>query len=374
MKKIMIDATGGSKWIGGLYYKKNIIFSLLQNEYINKSYEIILVTDPENEPIFSCFLTKITVQSLNYKNHRERKLKILALCLRYKCKYIFPSTDEHYNKFGIMNINWIPDFQHNHIPEYFSDEDAKSRTKSYEKMVESKSPLILSSNDALKDFREFYSKEKENVYVVPFVSYIEPEIESLTPDIEAKILKRFDLQNLEYVCVANQFWKHKNHIVIFKAISDLLQRKSNCNIRFVFTGNMNDYRNLDYINELKKYTNDPSIAKRISILGFIDRREQIVLMKNATFMIQPSLFEGWGTVVEDSKVLDKTVLLSNIPVHREQKNEKCILFDPYSSSELATLIEQEFCKKHYDSVEKGVSDMYKQGYEYSKRFEKILQT
>ena len=95
-------------------------------------------------------------------------------------------------------------------------------------------------------------------------------------------------------------------------------------------------------------------------------------MKNAKFVIQPSLFEGWGTVVEDAKVLDKTILLSDIPVHQEQKNEKCILFDPHDPVALANLIQQESLKEHHDDIEKGIADMYLRAKEYSEGFEQLL--
>lgn len=35
-------------------------------------------------------------------------------------------------------------------------------------------------------------------------------------------------------------------------------------------------------------------------------------------MVQPSLFEGWSTVVEDARALGKTIVLSDIDVHLEQ--------------------------------------------------------
>lgn len=38
------------------------------------------------------------------------------------------------------------------------------------------------------------------------------------------------------------------------------------------------------------------------------------------------------------KVLDKVVLLSNIPVHQEQQNKKCVLFDPHDPKQLAETI------------------------------------
>lgn len=106
----------------------------------------------------------------------------------------------------------------------------------------------------------------------------------------------------------------------------------------MFTGNLEDYRNPEYINELKAIMETEPVAGSIRLLGFVERTEQLCIMKNAAFIVQPSLCEGWGTVLEDAKVLDKAVLLSDIPVHREQKNEKCTLFDPHDPDALADLI------------------------------------
>jgi hypothetical protein len=44
----------------------------------------------------------------------------------------------------------------------------------------------------------------------------------------------------------------------------------------------------------------------------------LALMRHAVCVINPSLFEGWSSTVEESKALSKHILLSNISVHREQ--------------------------------------------------------
>ena len=63
-------------------------------------------------------------------------------------------------------------------------------------------------------------------------------------------------------------------------------------------------------------------------------------MKNSIFVLQPSLFEGWGTVVEDAKALDKIIVMSDIKVHYEQKNTKCIIFAKDNCDELADIIDK----------------------------------
>lgn len=46
-KALSVLVEGNKNWIGGLYYKRNIIFSLLQNEEIRKKYRIIVFAKKE---------------------------------------------------------------------------------------------------------------------------------------------------------------------------------------------------------------------------------------------------------------------------------------------------------------------------------------
>jgi glycosyltransferase involved in cell wall biosynthesis len=55
-------------------------------------------------------------------------------------------------------------------------------------------------------------------------------------------------------------------------------------------------------------------------------------------IINPSRFEGWSTTVEEAKSSGKTVLLSDIPVHREQDPPHGKYFSVDSASELADLM------------------------------------
>ena len=58
-------------------------------------------------------------------------------------------------------------------------------------------------------------------------------------------------------------------------------------------------------------------------------------MRGAAAVVQPSLFEGWSTVVEDARALGKRVFLSDIPVHREQRPAGAVYFDPHRPEVLA---------------------------------------
>jgi hypothetical protein len=85
---------------------------------------------------------------------------------------------------------------------------------------------------------------------------------------------------------------------------------------------------------VKYYIHLNDLHDNIRILGYMDRVEQLCIMKHSIAIIQPSLFEGWSTVVEDAKALNKYVLLSNLDVHREQISINASFFDPFNKEDL----------------------------------------
>jgi hypothetical protein len=82
------------------------------------------------------------------------------------------------------------------------------------------------------------------------------------------------------------------------------------------------------------------LANQIYLLGLIPKIDQIQLMRHSLAVIQPSLFEGWSTVVEDARCLGKKIILSDIPVHMEQDPPDSVYFDRYSPQQLADLISE----------------------------------
>ncbi len=373
MKKgIILYAYGSNSWIGGLYYIKNIAFMLSNNHKFIDAYNIYIFVEEKNIGIFSDLSDKVNIIVKTNKEDFENKLFLFGFYLKNRIKYLFPASDLSLFP-TVKSIAWIPDFQHNYLTNMFSEDELKKRTEEYTRVVNDEFALVVSSQTSKKDFEKFYSNKKKYIEVVRFVSYIEPEIKSITSQCEIEILEKYGLSNLEYIYIGNQFWKHKNHIVVLKAIRFFLSNNPNNKVRFVFTGKMNDYRNPEYSKEIIKIFSGNDIRDYVVNLGFLERKEQLVIMKNAQFLIQPSLFEGWGTVVEDAKVLDKTVLLSDIPIHREQKSSKCILFQPDNEKQLAELIEEQLYNKRYESIEDGIADMYQRAREYSEGFLRLLE-
>ena len=81
------------------------------------------------------------------------------------------------------------------------------------------------------------------------------------------------------------------------------------------------------------------------------------LIDKSHSVINPSFFEGWSTSVEEAKILNKIIILSNIKVHKEQNPEMSHYFDPNNSNDLTKKIYQvskmrSIKLKKFDSIKK----------------------
>jgi len=113
----------------------------------------------------------------------------------------------------------------------------------------------------------------------------------------------------------------------------------NIHSNVVCTGNIHDYRNPEYFSSFLELLKTFKVEKQFRILGVIPYEEMISLMYYSKAVINPSLFEGWSTTVEESKILNKRILLSDIPVHKEQNPQKGQFFNLSSTQELAEKME-----------------------------------
>lgn len=127
-------------------------------------------------------------------------------------------------------------------------------------------------------------------------------------------------------------------MVLFRAMKNL--RAKGCDLQLVCSGALHDHRTNTYHSDIINYIKQNNLSDTIKILGFIERTEQLCLMHNAYAIVQPSLFEGWSTVVEDAKCLNKFIFLSDLNVHREQNPANVCFFDPNNEEELAEKIQQ----------------------------------
>ncbi len=233
----------------------------------------------------------------------------------------------------IPAVYWIPDFQHCQLPHFFTSQERRQRDASFKWIAEHARLLVFSSNAAKADFQRFFPNQDTPDFVMPFCSVGEKTW--FNSDADA-VRVHYRLPE-RYLMCCNQFWAHKDHLILLRALAAL--RRKSVMLPLVCTGSTEDYRNPDYFATLQQAVEHLDLSEQVHILGLLDREHQIQLLRRADAIIQPSLFEGWSTVVEDARALGKTIVYSDIPVHLEQNPPHGFPFKAGQATDLARAIQ-----------------------------------
>ena len=248
--------------------------------------------------------------------------------------YLFPYSYANYKEIK-GKVQWLVDFNPYYFPDHLSQEERKSYFDYVKSTVYSDYKVVLSSYDIWNDLKKFHPDYTCKVEILRFAALL-PAFDHLSPD---DVKAKFDITR-PYVMTPNQFWVHKNHITMLKAA--LLLKQRGVTFQMVFTGSTKVESESNYYPSLLQFINDNDLKEEVKILGIVDRAEQLTLMKASEALVQPSLFEGWSTLVEESKALNKAIVVSDLPIHREQIDFNCVFFDPHNEVQLADILQEIF--------------------------------
>lgn len=320
-RKIGLIYQYNENWIGGTYYIENLISALA---YLPERIKPELIIFTGDSTHYDKLKQKIKYPYLSSRNYLrdfsfpERCVNKIGRIIFHKNYFnrfhkdidiVFPAANEEFFKKKQPFLYWIPDFQEHFLPAFFKVEGVIARKKYQATVLQNAKYIVFSSETVKKDFNYIYPDNKLSQFLVQF-AVTHPAITD-----RGNLFEKYKLPTPFFIC-NNQFWKHKNHEVILRAIRQLKQVE--VDVFVAFTGKEHDYRNPEYFDDLKKLAKELLIEKNIKFLGFIDRVDQLCLMKHAIAVIQPSLFEGWSTVIEDAKSMNLSIIASDIEVHKEQ--------------------------------------------------------
>ena len=326
MIKVGFIGAVSKEWMGGLNYFNNLLFAI--DSLNNKELQIFVFvgkkTDEDIKNMFKRYGTVIEDSIFDRKNFKWFLMKLEQKI--FKTNFLLENILKKYDiqilshtsitKFkNIKTINWIPDFQHIHLPQMFSKKEIENRDKSFIQIIKESDIVVLSSFDALTDLKNFSSEYQNKARVLQFVSQPDSRYFELNENDKNKVLKKYDIKD-EFFYMPNQFWKHKNHMTVFTAINEL--KKDGIQICIVCTGHLADYRNKTYIDEIKNFIKINNLEKNIKLLGLVEYEDVFALIKFSKAVINPSLFEGWSSTVEECKSVEKNMILSDLDVHKEQ--------------------------------------------------------
>jgi glycosyltransferase involved in cell wall biosynthesis len=349
--RIAFQYVGGEGWIAGISFLESL-FLALRSLGTESPYLALVINEntPEQDyrtllPYVDQILTVPANPLLRYRMVRWFRKRILnnwrfgELCFlsdvlkKHNIDCFFSIAWELWTHLSVPHITWIYDFQHVHLPDMFTPAERVTRDRAFHSWAQSATLVLLAAEDVRKDFEAFAPEYAAKARTVQFAAHIPPSVYDKDP------LESLSIYHLpeKFFYLPNQFWKHKNHTVVLKALHIL--RKRSVRSCIVCTGNPIDPRHPTYFVDLMQKLSLWNIRDQVIPLGIVPREHVFMLMRQAICVLNPSLFEGLGLSVAESKSLGKRVMLSDLPVLREQDPSHAVYFDPRDEKDLADKME-----------------------------------
>jgi glycosyltransferase involved in cell wall biosynthesis len=217
----------------------------------------------------------------------------------------------------------------------FDGKELQSRASRYASLAHRADYVVVSSEDARNDLQKSLPSAAGKARVLHFVSSVPPAYWNFDETDHANLLTRYQLRR-SYFYVPNQFWQHKNHGILLEAIR--IAKERGLEFQIVCSGALSDPRSPNYFDEFQRRATEIGCETYLRILGIVPYQDVFALIRFSCAVINPSKFEGWSSTVEECKSVGKRMLLSDLPVHREQL-PAAQFFHPDKPTELVDLIQ-----------------------------------
>ena len=305
---IAIFVNSAQKVGGGFQYELRIC-QLLQ-EMKNK-YNFIFFT-LNNSVIDDFNKYNVNVELLSEKSLEHVLIHNYKIDLAY---FLYPAHFSFINLHYILTIWDLCHRDFNEFPEVRNNHEFDNRELFYSGVGVKKAIAIISdSKYGKKNITKRYSVDKNRVHVLKFLPRVD------TKYVYIDINKKYNLDK-PYIYYPAQFWSHKNHIYILKALT-ILKEKFNIEIFALFSGT--DYGNLSYILDQAKFM---GIDKQIKYLGFVDDIEIPNLYKQSLALVMPTYFGPTNIPPLEAFEYGTPVCYSDLKGLRKQVKNAAFLLD-----------------------------------------------
>jgi glycosyltransferase involved in cell wall biosynthesis len=230
---------------------------------------------------------------------------------------------------GVPYVMAVHDLQHRlqpHFPEVSAMGEFARREYIYNAGCREAAGILVDSEVGKGHVVDLYGADPAKVHPLPYVapSYID------SPDL--KCLRHFKLPE-KYIFYPAQFWKHKNHENLLRALA--LLKKKGLTVPAVFTGSRkNGYADVMRLSE------ELGLTPQLSFLGYTSDRETVALYTAARALVMPTYFGPTNIPPLEAFVLGCPVVTSDVPGAYEQLGDAAILVPPADPAAIAGAVER----------------------------------
>lgn len=337
-----VGVVQSEKYGGGHTFQISIIDEL---KNIHSNHEIFiyyqsekkLFEDTQNIKFVNMHFEKIMKRKRKFFQKKKRWVEPFDLLIqRDKIELIYFLTPS-FNIPKVPYIATIWDLAHRVHP-YFPEVSThgwtyEMRELHYSKAIPRASYVIIGNDSGKNQICRYYNVDETRVKTIPVPTpnYV------YELDADNSILKKYNLEPQKYLFYPAQFWSHKNHIRLVKAMKTL----KNQGFKMVFTGS--EQGNKKYI---QQKVEEFGLSDDILFLGFISKNELISLYKNAYALTYTSFFGPDNLPPLEAMALRCPVIYPEIEGAYEQLRDCALYFNPLDEDDLVNKIE----KLKYENV------------------------
>lgn len=345
VKRIALRLPEDGVWAGGVNYVENTSRALLRHSEFG--YEPLVLCSPSANATlqerFHALLGARLIRDASLAGGRRAGLlgaltfgsnqALRAVCERSGCDAVLEAADFFGWRFPLPCLAWVPDFQDRYLPQLFSRWARQRRSLGLRLQLAAGRRVLLSSEDARNDCERFYPRARGRTTVARFAV-----LPALAPgEHDPQVLSRHRLPE-RFFYLPNQFWVHKNHAGVIDAVR--LLRARGTNIVVAASGSPREPRQAGHFEQLRARVAGAGLDGNFLFLGNVAARDVALLMRASVALLNPSLFEGWSTTVEEARSLGARMVLADLRVHREQVGSAAVYFDPRDPDAIAASLER----------------------------------
>ena len=239
---------------------------------------------------------------------------------------------------GFPYVMPVHDLQHRLQPE-FPEVSAAGRLEWREYLLRNgirHSTLILADSETGKeDILELYgvygiTPDRVKVFKFSPASCLSPDVS----DAERARVRHVYRLPERYMFYPAQFWPHKNHVRIVRALARLKEEQRS-EIHLVLCGSYSGAIRKRTFHEVMALADKLKVSRQIHYLGYVSGDDMSGLYAEATALVMPTFFGPTCIPILEAWLFGCPVLTSDIRGIREQVGDTAILVDPRSEEAIA---------------------------------------
>jgi glycosyltransferase involved in cell wall biosynthesis len=229
----------------------------------------------------------------------------------------------------VATVVTLVDIQEVFYPDYFTAQDLFNRDFHYKGSTKMADRVITISDFSKQTIVEHHHIPSAKVGVTHLCAADLFYHTSALSDSE-----NFSMAPGEFIIYPANFWLHKNHDRLLKALKWLNINK-NIKVEAVLTGH--EVANGYPIREkIKEY----SMEDQVHYIGFVTAEQLALLYLKAKLMVFPSLYEGFGMPLIEAMAAGCPVAASNTTCLPEIGGDAADYFDPFRAESIGSSIEK----------------------------------